>query len=70
MLFFICFFWRFVTGQEEIEDAVKVIRERSRALPPSADKLLPCPLYAALPPADQQVLGGVARGVARGVAIV
>mmetsp|Transcript_63871 Transcript_63871/g.103249 ORF Transcript_63871/g.103249 Transcript_63871/m.103249 type:complete len:653 (+) Transcript_63871:2-1960(+) len=43
----------FLTGQDQIDDAVKVIKERSRALPPSADKLLPCALYAALPPAEQ-----------------
>jgi ATP-dependent RNA helicase DHX8/PRP22 len=43
----------FMTGQDQIEDAAKVIRERGRALPPSADKLLPCPLYAAMPPAQQ-----------------
>lgn len=31
----------------------QVLNERGRALPPSADKLLPCPLYAAMPPAQQ-----------------
>jgi ATP-dependent RNA helicase DHX8/PRP22 len=32
----------FLTGQDQIDDAVKVVKERSRALPPSADKLIPC----------------------------
>jgi ATP-dependent RNA helicase DHX8/PRP22 len=45
----------FLTGKEQIDDAVKVLKERSRALPASADKLLPCPLYAQLPPSEQQV---------------
>mmetsp|Transcript_12621 Transcript_12621/g.29020 ORF Transcript_12621/g.29020 Transcript_12621/m.29020 type:complete len:646 (-) Transcript_12621:1648-3585(-) len=43
----------FLCGQDQIEDAAKVLQERSRALPPSCDKLIPCPLYAALPPSEQ-----------------
>ncbi|EKX51695.1 hypothetical protein GUITHDRAFT_157138 [Guillardia theta CCMP2712] len=43
----------FLCGQDQIEDAAKVLQERSRALPPSCDKLMPCPLYAALPPSEQ-----------------
>ena len=59
----------FLTGQDDIDDAVKVIRERSRALPPSAAKLLPCPLYAALPPAEQQAAFAPAPDGARKVVV-
>ena len=43
----------FLCGQDDIETVAAVLRERSRTLPPSADKLLPCPLYASLPPSEQ-----------------
>eukprot|EP00668_Euglena_longa_P014547 GGOE01018537.1.p1 GENE.GGOE01018537.1~~GGOE01018537.1.p1 ORF type:complete len:689 (-),score=223.50 GGOE01018537.1:334-2400(-) len=45
----------FLTGQEEIDDAKKVLEERSRRLSATAMKLKVVPLYAALPP-DKQML--------------
>jgi len=43
----------FLTGQEEIEDVGKLLRQRSKALPPGAPKLLVCPIFAALPGEQQ-----------------
>jgi len=48
----------FLTGQEEIEDAQKVLEERARRLPSDALRLTVVPLYAALPP-DRQMLAFV-----------
>nr|WMV69937.1 ATP-dependent RNA helicase DHX8 [Euglena gracilis]BDX17153.1 ATP-dependent RNA helicase PRP22C [Euglena gracilis] len=45
----------FLTGQEEIDDAKKILEERSRRLSATAMKLKVVPLYAALPP-DKQML--------------
>ena len=51
----------FLTGQEEIEDMARLLRERRRRLPATLDQggrvldLLPCPIYAAMP-TDQQML--------------
>lgn len=44
----------FLTGRDEIENAVSTIRERSQDLHPRAPQLLPLPLYAGLPH-DQQL---------------
>lgn len=43
----------FLTGQEEIEAAARLIGERCKRLPPHVPALLPCPMYAALSPAAQ-----------------
>jgi len=45
----------FLTGQEEIEGAVELLEEKSRHLPSHLDKLLICPMFAALPAAEQLV---------------
>jgi HrpA-like RNA helicase len=51
----------FLTGQEEIEDMARLLRERRKRLPATLDQggkvldLLPCPIYAAMP-TDQQML--------------
>ncbi|AEO71382.1 b1143c91-65e7-45b6-af25-a32a2d9e8f59 [Thermothielavioides terrestris] len=44
----------FLTGREEIDQAVQAISERSSQLPPGSQSILPLPLYAGLP-ADQQM---------------
>ncbi|KAK3297685.1 P-loop containing nucleoside triphosphate hydrolase protein [Chaetomium fimeti] len=44
----------FLTGREEIEQAVQAISERSAQLPPGSQAILPLPLYAGLP-TDQQM---------------
>ncbi|KAK3304253.1 P-loop containing nucleoside triphosphate hydrolase protein [Chaetomium strumarium] len=44
----------FLTGREEIEQAVQAVSERQAQLPPGSDSILPLPLYAGLP-ADQQM---------------
>jgi len=44
----------FLTGQEEIEAAEELLADRARRLPADRPKLIPVPLFAALPP-DQQV---------------
>ncbi|KAK0651469.1 P-loop containing nucleoside triphosphate hydrolase protein [Cercophora newfieldiana] len=38
----------FLTGREEIDQAVQAISERSDKLPPGSDSILPLPLYAGL----------------------
>ena len=38
----------FLTGREEIENAIDMIADRIPSLPPTADRLLPLPLYAGL----------------------
>jgi HrpA-like RNA helicase len=45
----------FLTGQEEIDSAQRLLRERAAQLPPAASglQLLPVPIYAALPPEQQ-----------------
>jgi len=43
----------FLTGQEEIETAQQLLEERSKLFPPETDKLLVCPIFAALPPEQQ-----------------
>ncbi|RUS21172.1 P-loop containing nucleoside triphosphate hydrolase protein [Endogone sp. FLAS-F59071] len=42
------------TGQEEIETLEKLLLEHTATLPSTAPKLLPCPIFAALPTAQQQ----------------
>ena len=44
----------FLTGRDEIEQAVQAISERSAQLPPGSQAILPLPLYAGLP-TDQQM---------------
>ena len=50
----------FLTGQEEIEDMARLLRERRKRLPTTADQggsvldIIPCPIYAAMP-TDQQM---------------
>lgn len=44
----------FLTGREEIDQAVQAISERSVQLPPGSQSILPLPLYAGLP-TDQQM---------------
>jgi len=44
----------FLTGQEEIETLTALLTEYAGQLPSSVQALLPCPLFAALPPAQQQ----------------
>ncbi|KAL2116601.1 hypothetical protein VTJ04DRAFT_8769 [Mycothermus thermophilus] len=44
----------FLTGRDEIEQAVQAVSERSTQLPPGSQSILPLPLYAGLP-ADQQM---------------
>lgn len=43
----------FLTGQEEIEAAARLLSENAIGLPKSCDKLLICPIYSALPAAQQ-----------------
>ncbi|KAK4101463.1 P-loop containing nucleoside triphosphate hydrolase protein [Parathielavia hyrcaniae] len=44
----------FLTGREEIDQAVQAVSERSAQLPPGSQSILPLPLYAGLP-TDQQM---------------
>ncbi|KAI8584118.1 hypothetical protein K450DRAFT_218231 [Umbelopsis ramanniana AG] len=44
----------FLTGQEEIETLTALLTEYAGQLPSNVQALLPCPLFAALPPAQQQ----------------
>jgi ATP-dependent RNA helicase DDX35 len=44
----------FLTGREEIDQAVQAVSERSTQLPPGSQSILPLPLYAGLPQ-DQQM---------------
>jgi ATP-dependent RNA helicase DDX35 len=44
----------FLTGREEIDQAVQAVSERSTQLPPGSQSILPLPLYAGLP-TDQQM---------------
>ena len=49
----------FLTGQEEIEDMARLLRERRKRLPTTVEQggkvldLLPCPIYAAMPTEQQ-----------------
>lgn len=43
----------FLTGQDDIETLEELLSDYSRRLPPTAKKLLVCPLFAAMPPAQQ-----------------
>jgi pre-mRNA-splicing factor ATP-dependent RNA helicase DHX16 len=43
----------FLTGQEEIESAVKSIRDIARNMTGNVPNMLVCPLYAALPSQQQ-----------------
>lgn len=43
----------FLTGQEEIEDAVSLLREKSGRLGAAMSEMLLCPLYSALSPEQQ-----------------
>jgi HrpA-like RNA helicase len=42
-------------GQEEIESLAKLITEYSTKLPPSAHKLIVCPIFASLPTTQQNL---------------
>lgn len=44
----------FLTGREEIDQAVQAVSERSASLPPDSESILPLPLYAGLS-TDQQM---------------
>ncbi|CAO3663683.1 unnamed protein product [Umbelopsis ramanniana] len=44
----------FLTGQEEIETLTALLTDYAGQLPSNVQALLPCPLFAALPPAQQQ----------------
>ncbi|RUS32656.1 P-loop containing nucleoside triphosphate hydrolase protein [Jimgerdemannia flammicorona] len=44
----------FLTGQEEIETLEKLLKEHAATLPPTASRILACPIFAALPTAQQQ----------------
>lgn len=44
----------FLTGQEEIESAAKILKEASQQLPPNEPGLLITPIFASLPTAQQQ----------------
>ncbi|MCJ1418590.1 putative ATP-dependent RNA helicase dhr2 [Xylographa parallela] len=46
----------FLTGQETVETLESLVREYALALPPTVPKLLILPLFAALPPAAQQLV--------------
>ncbi|RKP34858.1 putative ATP-dependent RNA helicase DHX33-like protein [Dimargaris cristalligena] len=46
----------FLTGQEEIENLEKLLLEQRQRLPAEAQDLLVCPLFAALPPAQQALV--------------
>lgn len=43
----------FLTGREEIDDAIEMIGDRIAGLPSTAQRLQPLPLYAGLPTEDQ-----------------
>ncbi|KAI9193654.1 P-loop containing nucleoside triphosphate hydrolase protein [Polychytrium aggregatum] len=43
----------FLTGQEEIENLEKLIGEHTHDLPHDADKMLVCPIFAAMPTSQQ-----------------
>jgi ATP-dependent RNA helicase DDX35 len=43
----------FLTGREEIDDAIDQLSDHIADLPPTAQKILPLPLYAGLPTEDQ-----------------
>eukprot|EP00842_Homolaphlyctis_polyrhiza_P007123 jgi/Hompol1/9/HPOL_001305-RA len=43
----------FLTGQEEIENLEKLLNEQSRTLPPDAQNMLICPIFASLPTSQQ-----------------
>jgi len=43
----------FLTGQDEIEDLEEMLTERMESFPQSVDKLMICPIYAALPSSAQ-----------------
>lgn len=57
----------FLTGQDEIESAERLLKERAEALSPEVVKypLLPLPLYAALPPEAQLKVFQPAKNEAR-----
>ena len=46
----------FLTGQETVESLLALVTEHAANLPPSLPKLLALPLFAALPPAQQQLV--------------
>ncbi|KAI8053529.1 P-loop containing nucleoside triphosphate hydrolase protein [Syncephalis plumigaleata] len=43
----------FLTGQEDIESLERLIRDYAARLPENSPQLLPCPIFAALPPSQQ-----------------
>ncbi|RKP23568.1 RNA helicase-like protein, partial [Syncephalis pseudoplumigaleata] len=43
----------FLTGQEDIESLERLIRDYAARLPEHSPQLLPCPIFAALPPSQQ-----------------
>lgn len=46
----------FLTGREEIDSAIQAVADRLPSLPAAAPGLLPLPLYATLPPEEQDVI--------------
>jgi len=44
----------FLTGREEIENAARILEERSKLFPPNTPPLVVCPLYGAQTPEQQQ----------------
>lgn len=46
----------FLTGREEIDTAIQAVADRAASLPPRAPKLLALPLYATLPPEEQEII--------------
>ena len=45
--------WHAIAGQDDIETTTAAIRQRGALLPALSPRLLPFPLYAALPPSMQ-----------------
>ncbi|CAD6584234.1 MAG: hypothetical protein TREMPRED_003776 [Tremellales sp. Tagirdzhanova-0007] len=46
----------FLTGREEIDQALQQVADRIQTLPKSAPKILPLPLYSTLPPEEQALI--------------
>ena len=55
----------FLTGEQEIEDACRRLREQTKQLGDEIGELRCLPLYSSLPPAKQQLIFEPAPGAAR-----